>query len=118
MTFDSLTGERAAQLLIQTLNGKGFLDTLQIGVPYFETHQELCNLITSLSHIYGWENAHDVHTISEGITHRVLLGSGGPNEPLSVTCDIAYEVLRNVTQRRGGGPLIARPFLTQIAPFS
>lgn len=109
MTFDSLTGEQAAQLLIQTLNGKGFLDTSQIGVSIYETHQELCDPFTSMSQIDGWGDARDVHTISEDIARRVLLGSGEPDEPLSVTLDVVYEVLCNVTQRRGAHPPVSRP---------
>ncbi|PYH70812.1 uncharacterized protein BO88DRAFT_480167 [Aspergillus vadensis CBS 113365] len=109
MTFDSLTGEQATQLLIQSLDDKGFLDTSSIGVPTYETHKELCDRFTSLSVVDGWGNARDVHAISEDIARKVLLGSSGPEETLSVTFDVIYEGLRDIGRRRGAIPPTVMP---------
>ncbi|GKZ36983.1 hypothetical protein AbraIFM66950_008275, partial [Aspergillus brasiliensis] len=86
---------------------RGFLGTSEIGTPKYETPQELCGLFTPLSKIDGWGNARDVHTISEDIVRKALLGPSDPDEPLSVTPGVVHEAIRRMSQRRGARPPFA-----------
>ncbi|KAJ5627405.1 P-loop containing nucleoside triphosphate hydrolase protein [Penicillium herquei] len=104
MTFDSLSGEQCAQLLVQVLNKQGVLDTSPVGVPKHSTHTDLCNLFTALSKTEGWGNARDVNMLSEDITCRVILQSSSSADPLAVSRDVIYESLLALVKRRGGRP--------------
>ncbi|KAJ5720806.1 P-loop containing nucleoside triphosphate hydrolase protein [Penicillium malachiteum] len=108
MTFDSLSGEQCAQLLVQVLNKQGVLDTSPVGIPKHATHTDLCNLFTALSKTEGWGNARDVNMLSEDITCRVILQSSSSADPLTVSRDVIYESLLALVKRRGGrqsGPI-------------
>ncbi|KAJ6008136.1 P-loop containing nucleoside triphosphate hydrolase protein [Penicillium herquei] len=104
MTFDSLSGEQCAQLLVQVLNKQGVLDTSPVGVPKHATHTDLCNLFTALSKTEGWGNARDVNMLSEDVTCRVILQSSNSVDPLTVSRDVIYESLLALVKRRGGRP--------------
>ncbi|KAJ5933680.1 P-loop containing nucleoside triphosphate hydrolase protein [Penicillium verhagenii] len=116
MTFDSLTGEQSAQLLVQVLNKKGVLDVSEIGMPTYETHWELCEIFTSLSQKVGWANARDVHTLCDDIVRMVSLDLQTPDQPLKVTIEVVYEALRKMRGLRDGDPPIgtSMPFRSDV----